>query len=148
VEHLVKRSELRRNVPLVRSGIVRSKQQPTPLRRSTVNPVSTKRARDRQHRQRREAELGKVAGVGVCAMCGRHGEVHGHELDPAGYGKRWANPDVLLCNLDNSMVEDMPISAAWNGWKRSTKHPRDPLIPDGAARRADGSFHYFTGGQP
>ena len=90
-----------------------------PLRRVTrLRPVSKRRQAQSTARRAAETALGRDAdGNGICAMCGRFGEVHGHERLGRAQGGDPTKPDCLLCNVCNGWIEDHPVEAARLGWK-------------------------------
>lgn len=109
-----------------------------------MRAVSLRRQGEAYKRAKAEAALGRVDGCGVCAHCGLYGKVAGHERRSRSQGGDPTKPDCLACNFCNGNFEDEPIWAAWNGWKISRKHPRDPDLAPNEARRFDGAIHTFA----
>lgn len=115
-----------------------------PLRSSTpISAVSKKRMRANRKRTVVVSAM-REATFGRCAMCGDRSEVAGHERLARAQGGSILGPEALLCNVCNGWCEDSPISAAWAGWKISAKHPHDPALAIGQARRSDGTVVDFT----
>ena len=95
--------------------------------------------RRRVNGTRRKAVEALYAAAPWCARCGKADvPLAGHERLGRSQGGDPADPDCLLCDPCNEWCEDFPISAAWNGWKVSDKHPRCPVLgPDEAWDLAD-----------
>lgn len=131
----------------------RSELGRTPFARNPVFPAVKPRPRlpwqssraraQRAPRAAAEAVLGRVGGLGVCARCLRTTNVNGHERLGRAQGGDPAKPDCLLCVLCNTWCEDWPVEAAFDGWKISRKHDRDPLLAPDQARDAHGGIHQF-----
>lgn len=100
--------------------------------RTQLRPVSRRRIREGVERARVQKRM--RAGVSWCARCGRTGvDLFGHERLARSQGGDWLAPDCLLCNDCNTWCEDNPVTAAWSGWKISSKHPHDPALELGEA---------------
>lgn len=138
----MKRSELRRKTPLRSKTEFRSHSQ---LRRVTpLSHVSRKRRAQAPERRRVVSALVEAQN-GRCARCGRADLIlHGHELLGMAHGADYTRPDVAVCDPCNTAIEDDPIVSAWNGWKISSEHPHDPMLPVGVARDLNGGFVIFA----
>lgn len=119
------------------------------LRRTEIRPVSRKQAAMQRVRVVSERDLGRDENSnGVCARCGRFGEVHGHELRNRSHGGDPADPDCLLCNRCNSDIENDSAPGnrervCWAGWKIDPRYPHDPVLQVGQAWALDGSLVIF-----
>lgn len=97
-----------------------------------MRPVSKKRAALNRERAKTVAEMKRDQDW--CDRCGLHVDTAGHERLARVHGGDITQPDDLLCNYCNGWAEDYPVQAAWDGWKVSGKHPRDPLLAVDEAR--------------
>lgn len=136
----LKRSGIVRRAPIAQSqsGIVSRQHKPLPAQSARAKAVRAPRAAAEQ-------ELGRANGIGVCARCLRTAYVNGHERTGRAQGGNPAKPDCLLCTLCNGWAEDWPREAAFDGWKISRKHVRDPNLGPDEARNAHGGIHHFGG---
>jgi len=113
--------------------------------------VSSKRRHENTVRRPVVATLraGQVAmfGYTYCERCKRRGHVDGHELLARAQGGSITDPANirLLCRPCNGWCEDDPIPAAWDGWKVSGKHPRDPQLMPGQVRDITGRIVVVRG---
>ena len=123
-------------MPQSQSGIVPRQHKPLPAQSARAKAVRAPRAVA-------EANLGRANGVGECARCKRTTYVNGHERTGRAQGGNPAQPDCLLCTLCNGWAEDWPREAAFDGWKVSRKHDRDPQLAADEARDAHGGIYRF-----
>ena len=94
-----------------------------------MKPQTAKRASGNRARRVAETALGRDEdGMGSCWNCGRFTYVNGHERLGRSQGGDPTNPDCLLCVPCNRWCEDNPMDAAFEGWKISGKHARDPAL--------------------
>lgn len=139
---LVARTPLRNRAPLRAAGGL--------LRRTPLAKVSQRRHAENQERWPIVTELRArqiaVCGFTFCQRCRRRGQVNGHELLSRAQGGSITDPANirLVCDVCNGWFEDNPIPAAWDGWKNSGKHPRDPSLPPGWCRTVYGSVIGYT----
>lgn len=96
-----------------------------------MRAVSLKRAAE--NRERSKVVKALKAEQIWCSRCRDVGDLDGHEIKGRGQRGSITDPNniVLFCKPCNSLVEDEPIKAAWDGWKISGKHDRDPSLGDG-----------------
>lgn len=93
---------------------------------------------------RREAVAALYAVQPYCLRCGRADvELAGHERLGRAQGGNPAEPDCLLCARCNTLAEDCPVAAAFDGWKVSRKHDRDPELSADQARDVYGRIVTF-----
>ena len=147
----MKRTELRRVTPL-RSSLVERGSSPlheasTPdpalpkHGRTRLRPVSPKRAKQGGARQKKLRWLRAIDER--CAFCGSPFRLHGHERLALAQGGKYEDPDCLLCDPHNGLMEDEPEWAAYTGWKISGRYPRSPSLAPNEAVRLDGSIYTF-----
>lgn len=138
----MRRTPLQRRTPLRSFTELRSHSQ---LRRGgPLNPASEKRRKVNGRRAKVVSAM-REAAKGRCARCGRADlPVHGHERLARSQGGDILNPDCLLCNPCNSWCEDNPQTAAFTGWKISSKYPHSPVLELGQAMALDGRIVDFT----
>ena len=109
--------------------------------RSRMRPVSQKRAKEGAARQKQIRRLHTLGSE--CAYCGSPYRLHGHERIGMAHGARYDQPDCLLCDPHNTLMEDEPRWAAWAGWKVSARYDRSPDLTPDQAIRVDGSIYTF-----
>lgn len=132
---------LRRRTPLTSSSSL--------SRGSSVLPAVSAKRRGQQPERRRVVLALVEAQHGRCARCRRADRVlHGHELLGMAQGADYTRPDVAVCDPCNGAIEDDPVVSAWNGWKISSRHPHDPMLPLGVARDLHGGFVVFAALDP
>jgi hypothetical protein len=113
------------------------------LRRTPIAAESEKRRKANTVRARVVSAM-RSAARGQCARCGRRDlPVHGHERLGRAQGGDILNPDCLLCPPCNGWCEDNPQTAAYTGWKISSKYPHAPVLNMGQALALDGSVVEF-----
>ena len=93
---------------------------------------------------RREAVAALYEVQPYCLRCGRADvELAGHERLGRAQGGNPAEPDCLVCSWCNTIFEDVPVAAAFDGWKFSRKHDRDPELTADQARDVYGRIVNF-----
>jgi 5-methylcytosine-specific restriction endonuclease McrA len=140
---LVTRKPLAARTPLRAGG--------SRLRRTVLAQVSPARRAENQVRRDVVAALRAAQeatfGYTYCERCKRRGTVHGHEILARAHGGSITDPANirLLCNPCNGWCEDDPPRAAWDGWKISGKHDRDPALLPGQVRDINGRIVVVRG---
>jgi hypothetical protein len=121
------------------------------LRRTVLAQVSPGRRAENQVRRPVITKLraAQVATFGYtyCERCKRRGHVDGHEILARAHGGSITDAANirLLCRPCNGWCEDDPIPAAWDGWKASAKHDRDPALMPGQVRDINGRIVVVRG---